>query len=365
MSTNLKSTVNAKLFNEAITKAGKALSKSYVSVLDNVQVTFKEGRCAVTGTNLEHWLEVNIPANGDSFSFITSDMKSLLKACKHFDGDIAFEMQQDGKKVSLKSGSRIVTQDCHGDEFPKSPGVGEVLESCKANALSLTERISKIKYAVNVNSTQPIYTGICFSGEKLIAVDGFRIALNRSPDLNVDGEFVLPLNNLKLLEVFGKEDLTIEFTKKYAVFANSGTKLIIRRLAGEYMDFKRHIQPDADAKEIYVVNTAEYRKELSFLNDLIGSRNYEYVRFENGNLRVLTKRGNFSTKIKVSGNAEMVYGFECRYMLDALNHLKGAKSITFRVYSPLSPIIMNDSGSDADLALVLPARITDLEEKAA
>ena len=95
-------------------------------------------------------------------------------------------------------------------------------------------------------------------------------------------------------------------------------------------------------------------KELQFLNDMIHLRIKEYVGFNGGELRVLTKRGNFVTKISYDGVTDTVYGFDCKFMIEALTHLKEAKTITVKIFGPNSPIVL--TGNESDLALVLPVR---------
>jgi hypothetical protein len=79
---NLKATVDAKRFTEALTRAGRALAKSTTTTTSNAYLRFGDGRCVVMGANLERRLQIEIPATGDSIEFLLYDTAALLRACK-------------------------------------------------------------------------------------------------------------------------------------------------------------------------------------------------------------------------------------------------------------------------------------------
>lgn len=77
----MRAVVDAKEFSKALDKVSKAVRKSkYIPVLEEVLVQFRNGRCVLTGTDLETWLTAEIPARGDDFAFIFYRTASAVKA---------------------------------------------------------------------------------------------------------------------------------------------------------------------------------------------------------------------------------------------------------------------------------------------
>ena len=342
------------------------MGKSITSVIENVRIVFDGSNCVITGTNLEHWLEAKIPASGGSLGFVPDDTKALIKACKHFKGKIVFEGYQHDDTFKVSNDNKSATPRCCTDEnCPEFPATESVTEY-KANAKALSERIGKISYAAAIGKeARPILTGICFTGENIAAVNGMRLAVTKDPALTVEGEFVLPAKSLKLLDTFGTDDLRIYVSKKYVWFSNpsDNLRLCIRRFEDEFLKLEKVIPSDDSVKEIYTINTAEYLNELKYLKDMMISTHKECVKFEGGKLSLISERGDFVTKIKIAGRADIVYGFNCDYMLDALNHLKAAKSLTVKVCGHNMPIIMSDN--QADTVVVLPVRLEEVKRRMA
>jgi DNA polymerase-3 subunit beta len=351
--------VDARLFLDALTKAHKSLAKSGVPALENVGIRFDGSCCAVTGTNLKHWLEVKTLASGDSFELVPWDTRTFIKACKYFNNDVKFTMYPHDSTFTVTSGSKSATPMCFADEaYPDFPDT-EPEAAYSVNSKALSERISKICYAASKDDTRPLYTGAHFAGDSVVTIVGHRLAVNRSSELTVDGDFILPCASLKLLEAFGDDDLFIEMARKYVCVTNPmrDRRLCVRRLEGEFPKLSNVIPSDASVKEIYTVSGAEYLAEMKYLKEMMVGAHKEYVKFENGRLTLLTGRGSFSGKVRVEGRADIVYAFDCDYMLDALNHLKGTKTITIKIYGHQSPIIL--TGGQTDIALVLPVRIAE------
>ena len=62
--------VDAKAFAEAMNKVSRVLKKSAIPILEEVAVSIKDDRCALTATDLETWLVAELPAQGDDLSFV-------------------------------------------------------------------------------------------------------------------------------------------------------------------------------------------------------------------------------------------------------------------------------------------------------
>lgn len=108
----MRAVVDAKEFSKALDKVSKAVRKSkYIPVLEEVLVQFRNGRCVLTGTDLETWLTAEIPARGDDFAFIFYRTASAVKACRRFDGKLIMELTgiSEGRNRQLKLNMILIT----------------------------------------------------------------------------------------------------------------------------------------------------------------------------------------------------------------------------------------------------------------
>ena len=181
----MRAVVNAKEFSKALEKVSKALGKSkYIPALKEAMVRFSGGRCVLTGTDMNTWLTVEIPAQGDDFAFVFYRTANIAKACRRFDEELTLELTETGEgrkrqlRLCMSCGNRV--GEFHAlfpEEYPTMPEL-EPEHSFSANASSLMERINRIKYATLKPSedTRACCTSIQFSGSRIYCLDGLRAA---------------------------------------------------------------------------------------------------------------------------------------------------------------------------------------------
>lgn len=97
----MRFTVDARAFSDAMSKVSKVLRKNPIPILEEIAVCIQNGRCTLTATDLETWLVAELPARGDDMSFVFSRTKDVMKACAHFEGELAITFvpkdEKDGK----------------------------------------------------------------------------------------------------------------------------------------------------------------------------------------------------------------------------------------------------------------------------
>ena len=92
------------------------------------------------------------------------------------------------------------------------------------------------------------------------------------------------------------------------------------------------------------------------MNGLVLSTDKTHVYFSGGKLSITAASGNYSTEVAISGENTIYFGFDLRYMIDALRQFQGEKQIKLKVNSPVAPIVLEAEGR-GDFALVLPVQI--------
>ena len=160
----MKNTVNANEFLSALTKATKInKGKQSLPILQEVKMSFENGKCILTSSNLEQWGTFSISAYGDSFTFIPQNTASIVKACKFFKGDLVLDYDKEKNTVQFSSnGKSCKVLCCDVKDYPETP-TPTAEHTYHTNADELFNRYGKIKYAISKEDSRPIYTGVCFN----------------------------------------------------------------------------------------------------------------------------------------------------------------------------------------------------------
>lgn len=351
----MKATMDAREFARALEKAAKAVyRRAPVPALEQVRVDVEGDRCRLTATNLEQYLTAELPAEGGAFSLLLCNTAQVLKASKFFDGSLCLDYDQEHGALAMACGPRssriaVDTVETYPD-FPEEAPQAVY----HTNAQALSKRFERVKYAVgSPNISRKSLAGVHFTGNLLAAMDGYRVALNTDAAMDVRKPFILPMGAMALLPLFGGAEISIEVGEKWCMLRSPSLSLTTRMLDFDVIDFNSFIP--ANVKDAYDVNVKQFAGELKYLGALLPEKVNTPIRFSDGVLTVSTSNGEHQTAIGLSAPAGMEYGFDWRYMLDALGQFKGAETVTVKVSAPLSPIALTDGG--ADVALVMPVNL--------
>lgn len=350
----MKAQVEAGEFRRALKNAGKVIEHSSLAILEQARVDFSPDGCQVTATNLLQWVVARLPAQGEPFTFVFRDTKAVLKACKHFTDTLTVEFDAQAQKVTLTSGGKT----CHMDtldaaDFPEQPEPqpGTVYHT---NAAALAKRYERIKYAVpKFDESRPANSGTRFLGNRMVTVDGYRLALSTDDALNVETPFILPDQAMKLLPLFGEVDVVMEIGTVWVSIAAPSLQIQTQMLKDNGFSVDDTI-PTSFAEE-YTAEVLALTSGLKYLTDLITDSWRQPVKCSGGDLSISTPSGEYGATVPISGDAHIVYGVNGHFLLDGLQQFKNAEKVHIQVKSPISPIILTDG--TGDLAMVLPARL--------
>lgn len=358
----MRATMDARQFARALEKAAKAACRRAPNPdLEQVRMDVDGGRCRLTATNLEQYLAAELPAEGDAFSLLFCNTPQVLKASKSFDSSLFLDYDREHGALEMACGPRISriavdTVDACPD-FPRETP----LAVYHTNAQALSKRFERVKYAVgSPKLSRKSLAGVHFTGNLLAAMDGYRVALNTDDVMDVRKPFILPMGAMALLPLFGDNQISIEVGEIWCMLRSPSLSLATRMLDFDVIDFNGFIP--TDIKDAYDVNVKQFADELKYLGALLPEKVNLPIKFSDGVLTVSTPNGEHQTAIGLSAPAGMEYGFDWRYMLDALGQFKGVETVTVKVSAPLSPIVLTDGG--ADLALVMPVKLARDENAA-
>ena len=358
----MRSSVDAAAFYKAMTALMDVPAKSPVKVLQEIKVKFTAERCTLSATNFNTWLSVTIPASGDSFDFVFQNSASIQKVCRHYDGTLELELFRRGDEpfLTMRSGSK-------GGEFPVYDTLDcpawpefEAEQTYTANAAKILACVKQVKYAVDLRSTRPEYQGVLFQNKHIWAVEGHRAACCDDGGLDVETPFLVGVPALEQIKVFGAADIQISVADNWVLFQNEHVRLLAKRILNVTPITYESVVPQKWNEE-FCFHRKDFVQALKYLLACVGKTDKPYVRFENGLLTLRAKDCLYKAAVSISAESSIIFGFDARFMLDALTQFEKQELVTMRLTSPLGAISLVAGNSSA---IVLPVRLKE-EQKAA
>lgn len=362
----MNSKVDAREFSDALGRAMKlAAKRSPVSVLEQVKVSFTGTACTLTATDLEQWGVIELPAEGDSFSFVLGNTKEVQKMLDKQNGMlyVAFAPDKNLPKVKLVCDGRA-SQFFVSDaaDYPEMPQV-EAVQTYRADSDVLVDLVYAVSYAVSTNADgRPAMGGVRFWGREVYCVDGYRMAVADNDQLDASEPFVIPARMFRSWRaLFPAGMVEIAVGKKFLQVSAGGVMALFRLLEPDTMRPK-NVFPTS-CRERYQVRPKEYASELAYLSGFVTYPLHQPVAFRGGQLSVMTANGEYSAKITVDGSAEIVFGFNVKFMLEAMKAFEDQEYVTVEVSHPNGAIVLR--ASDGRKTLILPMHLKEERNRAA
>ena len=347
----MRSSVDAAAFYKAMTALMDIPAKSPVKVLQEIKAEFTADHCTLSATDFGTRLSVTIPASGDDFAFVFWNSAGVQKVCRYFTGQLELELSGQRK-------SQIITMRCgdkggkfpvyEAEECPTWPEF-EAKQSYTANAAKILACVKQVKYA-----------GVLFQNKHIWAVEGHRAACCDDGGLDVETPFLVGVSALEQLKAFGDADIQISVADNWVLFQNEHVCLLAKRILNVTPITYESVVPQKWNEE-FCFHRKDFVQALKYLLACVGKADKPYVRFENGLLNLRAKDCLYKAAVSISAESSIIFGFDARFMLDALTQFEKQDLVTMRLTSPLGAILLVAGNSSA---IVLPVRLKE-EQKAA
>lgn len=305
------------------------------------------GTCRICAYDMEKGVRTTIPARiMDEGKFVLNTQKILQIVRSLPDGDIEIDIDGDFKAKISSGSSSFEIMGIDGKDFPGLP----LLSGDRNYTLTgkkLRSIISKTMVCAAVNDPRPAFTGVFFKIENgimtVVGCDGKRMAVCEE-DIGTsapDARTIIPVKILsELFKVIkdSEDEVTISLARKHVIFNVDGMLYFTRLIDTEYLDYYR-ILPKTFVTEVYLT-AHELRSALErasiITEDKLGGNSRTYVKFDvvDGCVKISSAStgGSIYEEIPCAKNGEnMVIGFTCRYLLDALRACPEAYTLRIRM----------------------------------
>lgn len=326
----------------AVTPAMSAVSdKNTIAAIEGILFrTDGAESCELSSYDLEKGFRTTVYCQvGRQGSFIINAAKLFRIIRMMPESTILIEVDEEKNMAKITSGkSEFCLPALPGSDFPNLPELsGEKGFSLPQKVLRKT--ILQIQHAIGIGEQRPVLSGAYFrisgSSLKVVACDGNRLAYRERQcsitTKGIDGtqiSFIVPGKTLnELLKMIGDNDetVTLEFGRKHVIFFFGKQIFFSRLIDGEYIDYERVIPKNNTIRaEVDREELVECLERASLVTDdkSMGQvRSYVKCSFVGESLQVSSASSASSVYDEtaiVKDGADIVIGFNCRYLLDAL-----------------------------------------------
>lgn len=292
------------------------------------------------------------------------------------EGDVTISVNPSNFITKIKSGSsEFNIQGIAPDEFPDAPILDEKFRFT-LNEGSLKKLIRKtISFVAQNEGKKPVLTGALFeikdNSLNVVASDGHRLAVvkEKIKETVNNYKFVVPGMTLReLIKILKDEEdsVNIIVSDRTVLFDFGYYQVYSRLLDGEFLKYDAIISAvntiNVVAEKRYIMDSLE-RAQLLINDDISAkSENKVPVRFniayDKIDVSCITGKGQVNDTVPVElDGGELIIGFNCRFLLDALSACD-EEQVKMEFSAPTSGcFIRSVNNDDSYIYMILPVRL--------
>lgn len=367
---------------DVVNTVQKAIApKSTMPILECIKVDASgDGSVVFTGNNLDLCIEYTTKCSvltGGTIALTSKMFGEIIRRLP--EGDVSIEVKEDGSAnniTKIKCGaSEFNIQGISAEEYPAVPLL-DVKYSFTLTQNILKKLIRKTISFVSLNEgKKPVLTGALFEIKNnylnVVASDGHRLAVVKEElKENIeDSKFVIPGATLReLLKILKDEDeaVNISVSDRNVLFDFGNFKVYTRLLEGDFLKYEAIISAvntiNVKVEKKYITDSLE--RAMLLINDDISAKSENKVpvkfniAYDKIDVSCITGKGQVNDEVNVElDGGELLIGFNCRFLLDALSACDEDK-VLMEFSAPTSGCFIKSlNGDDAYVYMVLPVRL--------
>lgn len=338
-------------------------ARAQLPALSNILVEVKNTGITLSATDLEIGINTKIMGKVIEEGAVLAPAKMISDFVLTLpSGKVEILLEKESLRIS--SGNyKAKFQTLPTEEFPKVAFEGKA-EGLFLKTKELVGAVNSVSFASAKDSLRPILTGILFEttsgGLKLVATDGFRLAINK---LKTQGKgekasYLIPARTaMEVAKIAqGEEIRLIPLSETQVVFQTSETTLTSQLLDGNFPEYQKIIPKEFSTK--VEIAREELLAAVRTLN-IFARDNSNMTRWSvaGGMIRMKSEspeRGEASAIVaaKIEGEGGEIV-FNARFVLDYLQSSQ-AETIEFSMIDSLKPGILREKGNEDYLYIVMP-----------
>ncbi len=360
------------VLNKALNTVQKAITnRTTIPILKGILIeTTENNTIKLTATDSEICIEKEFECKVEKPGSLVVSARLFTEMIRKLPADDVIIENSDGIiNIECKKYKSSVVA-LSSEEFPSINAVEEN-NKLNFNKEDFRNLIRKTSFAASTDEARGVLTGVLVKiNEGLLtmaAIDGFRVAIaSVKKDFGFNCQIVIAakiLNDInKILAEEEEEEFTFIIGEKNAVFIIGTTKITLRLLEGQFIDYEA-LLPKTFTTEITlnrselisVMDRASLVAREGNINNLV-----KVSASKADNLITVSTRSDAGKIIEdmaadIEGN-EIEIGFNSKYLIDVMKVIDD-DAITIRMNSSVQPCMIKSVEDDGSEYMVLPVRI--------
>ncbi len=338
--------------------------RSLMPILSNILVHFKKEGTTVYSTDLEVSAITKIECLPEEEKKIVVHGRKFLDILKELDnGEIEININENIMTIKQKR-TEITLSLQDPEEFPETKEI-EAKEVFLLKGKQLIDMIEKVGFAVSVDETRYILTGMLMKGTgeeiTVVGTDGFRMALYQKKINGIKGFQGITIPKRSVLEIEKvieeEDDVEISIDEKHVQLSTDKIRIISRIIEGSFPDYE-NVLP-AGNMNTAIVQREELLKGLKKVASVIGRSEPVRVSFADKYMSIEAEsdigRAKETVDINYAGD-ETNMNFNVRFLLDIVTHVAG-DAVTISAPKTYGAVLFKGEDGEEYKNIVMPIRI--------
>jgi DNA polymerase III subunit beta len=338
--------------------------RSLMPILSNILIHFKKESAIVYSTDLEVSAITNVDCSVENEKKVVVHGRKFLEILKELDGgDITINIDENIMSIKQKK-TEITLSLQDPEEFPEIKEI-EIKDEFIIKGKQLVELIEKVGFAVSVDETRYILTGMFMKGIEgemiVVGTDGFRMALYQKKMKEIKGfqGITIPKRSISEIEkvIDDEDEVKISIDEKHVQISTEKIKIISRIIEGNFPDYE-NVLPVGNTN-IAIVLREDLLKGLKKVSSIIGRSEPIKVTLAEKNMMIEAEsdigRAKEVIDIQYTGE-ETSMNFNVRFLLDVVTHTFG-ETLTISAPKTYGAVLFKGEDGEEYKNIVMPIRI--------
>lgn len=366
----MKLTILQENLHKALGKTIRILvNKPQLPILAHVLISAKEGIISLTTTNMETSIQIVLAGKIEEEGDVCVPARLLFELISSLQKDSVTITTKEESLLVQTSRTKATLPGVAATEFPPLPDFSSSQGVDLPND-TLRMVLSLVIFSAATDESRPLLTGIRVEnteeGTTFVATDGYRLSLKKIPGEKLsENALVIPARAMsEVLRIAGEEKDQSQVRMSETIdgqllFTIADTKIITRRIEGEYPNYRRII-PTAYTTEMHV-ETQELIQAVKsaaiFAKDSAG-----IIRFSISASGLVVSANTpqvGENTIEVEASVEGDGGelaLNSKFLLDILSSFP-SKELLLQMTGSLNPAVFLIPEDESFLHIIMPVRI--------
>jgi len=364
----MKLIVNKADVFEAVSAVATVIPRSpSIQLLGNILFEVVEDRVMITGTDMETWVRMTIPATVEEKGSITVPTRIFSDLISSLPGDsVTMELIEGQLKIN-SDGSHSTLNCVPAEDYPTIPE-NTLGDTVSLDRDLLLDIVSKITPSISdrLEDKREQLGALVSVKERtlnLVATDNYRLAICKEPiesDANIKAIVAGTVwkNLTKLIGSGESGNLDLTFSPTQIGFSFGNVMVVSRLIDGDFPHYEHVIPTNFEKKA--VIESKEFLAALNRVNIISKQGNRKVtLSFSENKLvckGIASEYGEVKEELEVeTGSKEMEVSMNLRKLIDGIKCTNSPR-VQINMNGVLQPILLQPEGSDSFIYILVTQR---------